>query len=163
MGIQFRRPLKSPPNVRSLESNNGGYGSGPPGSGLSYSELLDLRKSQTAPPPVRIRKRRGGKRGVLAIGSLVLAGLGGVALWVMLSDAPDQRGSSTASLVGVVTASRLNCRTEPSPSSAVAHVAMRGEELVLGEERGPWRRVRAVGADCWVSSEYVHLAGPPAT
>lgn len=58
----------------------------------------------------------------------------------------------------VVTASRLNCRAGPSPTSEVLHVAKNGENLALLNQGATWWQVRMQETACRVSSDYVKLA-----
>ena len=157
MGFHFRKPLGGSVSDRPNGSKNGG--NGPRGSGLSYSELIDLRKSEI---PVQPGRKRGPifRRGfVVALGGLLLLALACVAIWFALYRAPGPAASAANRNIGVVTASKLNCRAQPSATSPVVGIAVRGDKVVVLNTSGFWQRVRLRGADCWVSVEYVRLAG----
>ena len=160
MGFQFRKPSKDVPGARPNGSSSGSYGSGPPGSGFSYSELLDLRKSETSVQPARIRRLHFRKAFVVALGAIALVILVGGALWFTLYRAPGPASAGKNQDIGLVTATKLNCRAEPSATSPVVRIGARGEKVVMLAASGSWQHVRMRGAECWASIDYVQIASP---
>lgn len=126
----------------------------PPMRGEILTPAAPVRRADPTPAsPVR---RAAGTLALtaLAITTFVIGFLAG--LYVTLG-----RGNTAEQPTAVVvTASRLNCRINPSLQARVLSVAKRGEKLdVLGQGAG-WWRVRAQDTDCWISSDYAQSAEP---
>jgi len=141
MGFRFPNPLgRSNPEV-------------------SYSQLIAQREDPDSPRLVRVVRPRRRRAKLLLLGALAVVVLLGAALVIWLygafgsDDAPEPR-------VAVVTANRLNCRSQPSPAAGVVYVAMRTQQLLVTGENGSWRQVRVSGKQCWVSGEFLSVPPP---
>lgn len=88
----------------------------------------------------------------------MLAVMLGLAILVILYLNSGSREAAAPKLA-LVTATKLNCRTTPSPQAPVSGVAERGMTLVVEAQSGSWRRVRLDGAACWVSGDFLQPTG----
>ena len=183
MGFRFRKTIRLLPGLRlnisksGLSTSIGGKGAtlnlgprgargtvGIPGTGLSYSTMLGGRRKRGAGEalPGAAARGAGGLGCLLLLGGLIaLAALGRCAA---APDAPvpetpiaPARGAATET--AYVTASRLNCRAEPTMDGAVVRTLARGDAVQVGERSGVWARI-AGGETCWASG--AHLAARPA-
>jgi hypothetical protein len=111
---------------------------------------------QPVPPPAASVRSAAGTLVLTALAITTFA-IGFVAgLYVTLG-----RGSPAEQPAAVVvTASRLNCRINPSLQARVLSVAKRGEKLHVLEQGAGWWRVRAQDTQCWISSEYAQSVEP---
>ncbi len=58
-----------------------------------------------------------------------------------------------------VTASRLNCRAEPTTDGAVVRTLARGGAVEVSERRADWARI-AGGVACWASGAHLAAQAP---
>jgi uncharacterized protein YraI len=125
------------------------------GAQPGYADLIAQRELPLSerPAPVRRRAARGGK--ALIIGGAAVAAVLAIAGLVYATSGSKEAPARPAVLVS---AHQLNCRASPSPASGVVGVAIRGETLVVVEQRGSWRRVELHGARCWVSGDFLQPA-----
>jgi hypothetical protein len=133
--------------------SNGGSGPTP-----SYSDLIAQRENPDLARPAFVYRPRRNRVMIVALGAAAVAILLVVVLLIMRPSAP----TTIAPQVAQVTATRLNCRTAPSPGAEVLVVTLRTEKVELLEQNGSWRRVRARGKACWVSSEFLEPVVPGA-
>jgi hypothetical protein len=126
-------------------------------SARSYSELIaqrEMPKSARSTMVATPMRRAGHTLALSALGITTFAIVFLVGLYVTLD--PDSTAEQPTAVV--VTASRLNCRAEPSLRSKVLHVAKLDEKLDVLGEGVRWWRVRVQDSQCWISSEYAKSA-----
>jgi hypothetical protein len=182
MGLRLWRTLRIAPGVRLNFSKSGvstsfgprgahftiGPGGtrttvGIPGTGLYWTQA---NNSPQLPTSYRsVASRIGPWVGWLLIGFFVVVAL------LMYSASANQ--SSTANVSGAspdpmpavenvasISATRANCRSEPSKSAPVSRHLARGAEVRILEQSDTWSHVRTETAECWVASSLLAHAQP---
>ncbi|QIZ65999.1 N-acetylmuramoyl-L-alanine amidase [Geobacillus subterraneus] len=80
--------------------------------------------------------------------------------WVSSAYLTAARESSISHQTGIVNASSLNVRAEPSLKAARVGRLVRGEEVEIVEKKPGWYKIASqTGLDGWVSSAYVQVKG----
>jgi hypothetical protein len=138
---------------------------GLPGTGISYSTALGGRKgargSKLPPSTASANSAQSGCGLVVLIGFVVLA--------IGTCSKNDNSGSElpivtpTASKIAYVTSRSLNCRMVPDASATVVTPFTKGSTLAVSGASGTWTKVENAGQTCWVASQYISDAPPPAT
>lgn len=131
----------------------------PPKVGPGYSELIAQRETpESERPVIRLSAPAKYTGRIFALSALAI-GMFGIVFLVGLYVTLGPEGSVIERPIAFVTANRLNCRAKPSLQSEVLQVATLDEKLDLLGESISWWRVQIRGKECWVSSDYVKLAG----
>lgn len=69
--------------------------------------------------------------------------------------------STATALTGKITTSTLNIRSEPSLNSKIIGKLHTGETVKIISQKGDWTEINHLGANAWISSEYVQLTQSP--
>jgi len=179
LGFRFSRSIKILPGVRlnfsgsGISTSIGPKGAtinigkrgtratvGLPGSGLSYSTLLNTARG-TGMPRAPSGNRNPGCVAIIVATVVGLVAIGQCAPSTTSTAPPSALPTPVRLDTRFVTARSLNCRSSAAASSAIVSKFAQGASVRVEEESGGWSRLGG-SQPCWVSSSFLSTTAPAA-